>query len=69
MLNLALEIAHALAATVFFIVIMPVLAAGGFFLMMHGVNEHSDMIIMAGLVCMPIGWIALAVAFKSSRSR
>lgn len=56
---------QAIAATVFFIVAMPVLAAGGFFLMMHGVNEHSDAIATIGLVSIPAGWLLLAIVFKS----
>lgn len=60
-----IDISRAILATVFFVFLMPVLACGGFFLMMHGVNEASDMIATAGLICIPLGWIALYVAFKS----
>lgn len=44
------ETAHALFAVVFFLVIMPLLAFGGFGLMMHGVNEMSDTISTVGLI-------------------
>ncbi len=58
------EIAIALAATAFYIVGMPVLFAGGFFVMMHGANVDNDTIAMAGLALIPAGWLALAFILK-----
>ncbi|NSZ63429.1 hypothetical protein G6L16_008765 [Agrobacterium tumefaciens] len=60
-----IETARAILVTVFFIVVMPALAFGGFGLMMHGVNIASDAVCMAGLFGMPIGWIALYCSLKS----
>lgn len=60
-----IETARAILVTVFFIVVMPALAFGGFGLMMHGVNIASDTVCMAGLFGMPIGWIALYFSLKS----
>ncbi|MDH1266756.1 hypothetical protein N5C81_03885 [Rhizobium pusense] len=59
------ETAHVIAAVVFFIVIMPVLAFGGFGLMMHGVNEMSDTISSIGLMAIPAGWYVLYRALNS----
>lgn len=59
------ETAHALAAVVFFIVIMPVLAFGGFCLIMHGVNAMSDTVSTIGLMAIPAGWYALYRALNS----
>lgn len=57
--------AHALLSTVFFMVAMPVLALGGFFLMMHGLNLQSDMVALSGLAAIPAGWLVLAIVLKS----
>lgn len=59
------ETAHTLFAVVFFIVIMPVLALGGFGLMMHGVNEMSDTVSIIGLMAIPAGWYVLYRALNS----
>ncbi|NSZ73898.1 hypothetical protein G6L74_09110 [Agrobacterium tumefaciens] len=60
-----IETAHAPFAVVFFIVIMPVLAFGGFGLMMHGLNEMSDTIVTVGLMAIPAGWYVLYRALNS----
>ncbi|KDR90953.1 hypothetical protein L905_24055 [Agrobacterium sp. TS43] len=60
-----LATAHALFAVVFFLVIMPLLAFGGFGLMMHGVNEMSDTISTVGTMAIPAGWYVLYRALNS----
>lgn len=60
-----IETAQALFAVVFFIVIMPVLAFGGFGLMMHGVNDASDTVCAVGLMAIPAGWYVLYRALNS----
>lgn len=64
-MTLIKETAHAIFAMFVFIVVMPVLATGGFFLMMHGVNVASDLICTLGLAGIPFGWIALYFVLKA----
>ncbi len=59
------DISRTILATVFFIVVMPALALGGFGIMMHGVNIASDAVCIAGIIAMPIGWIALYLSLES----